>query len=64
VLKTQEGEDVGKVRGKGNRVALEGEWVAFLHDPQRRVSGEEGAYLQDGTGRSLEAIQFKGDARF
>ena len=37
--------------GIGNEVAQVGMWVAFLHDPQRPVSGEEGAYLQDVTGR-------------
>src|SRR5271170_3530520 len=30
----------------------EREWVASLHDPHRSVDGDEGAHLQDGTGRS------------
>jgi hypothetical protein len=43
---------IGVEGGIGNEVAQVGVWVAFLPDPQRFVSGEEGAYLQDVTDRS------------
>jgi hypothetical protein len=45
----------------GSQMQWEMAWVAFQHDPNHNVNGEEGAHLQRGADRSHLPLRGKLD---